>query len=245
MTEFSLFIKDALAASLEIQKKLQKNSHSLYEKHAIGAGGDISYGVDLVAEEIYITYLSKYAKIDSEESGEIGDGKYTIYLDPLDGSDNFKTNFPYYGTSIALCLEEKTLVAIVVNLISSEVFIRTEQEFYKTYLNNLTCKQNIAENSSLSCVGIVEKAYDNPKKVAILKENGLKFRSPGAVALSLAYSHYVNYMLFFGTIRVYDMQAGLYICKDLHIYQDDEMTIISKDSDLFDKLCKLYNKEQI
>ena len=41
------------------------------------------------------------------------------------------------------------------------------------------------------------------------------------------------------------MQAGLYICKDLHIYQDDEMTIISKDSDLFDKLCKLYNKEQI
>ena len=245
MTEFDSFIKDAFAASLEIQKKLQQNSYSLYEKHALGAGGDISYGADLVAEEIYIAYLSKYAKIDSEESGLIGEGKYTIYLDPLDGSDNFKSNFPYYGASIALCLNDETLVAIVVNFISLEVFIRTESDFYKTYLNNLTCKQNILQNSSLSTIGIVEKAYDNPEKIALLKENGLKFRSPGAVALSLAYSYYVNYMLFFGTIRVYDMQAGLYICKDLHIYQDDEMTIISKDSDLFDKLCKLYNKEQI
>ena len=245
MIDFSLFIKDALEASLEIQQNLQDNSLSLYQKYDLGAGGDISYGVDLMAEKIYIFHLGKYAQIDSEESGLIGEGKYTIYLDPLDGSDNFKSNFPYYGASIALCLNDETLVAIVVNFISLEVFIRTETDFYKTYLNKLTCKQNIVQNSSLSTIGIVEKAYDNPEKIALLKENGLKFRSPGAVALSLAYSHYVNYMLFFGTIRVYDMQAGLYICKDLHIYQDDEMTIISKDSDLFDKLCKLYNKEQI
>ena len=243
MINFHSFIKDALAASLEIQKRLQQNSPSLYEKHTLGACGDISYGADLVAEAIYISHLGKYAKIDSEESGVIGDGKYTIYLDPLDGSENFKTNFPYYGASIALCLQENTVVAIVVNFISSEVFVRTENEFYKTYLNELTCKQSVADNSSLSSVGIVEKAYDNPQKLAVLKENRLKFRSPGAVALSLAYAYYVNYMLFFGTIRVYDMQAGLYICKDLHIYQDDEMTIVSKDSDLFDKLCKLYNKE--
>ncbi len=244
MTDFSSFIQDALAASFEIQQKLQENSSSLYQKYTLGAGGDISYGVDLMAEQIYLSHLSRYAKIDSEESGIIGDGKYTIYLDPLDGSDNFKSNFPYYGASIALCLDDETLVAIVVNFISLEVFVRTNTDFYKTYLNSLTCKQNILENSSLSTIGIVEKAYDNPEKIALLKENGLKFRSPGAVALSLAYASYVNYMLFFGTIRVYDMKAGLYICRGLHIYQDDEITIISKDLDLFAKLCKLYNKEQ-
>jgi len=244
MIDFSSFIEDALVASLEIQQKFQENSPFLYQKHTLGAGGDISYGADLLAEQIYISYLSKYAKIDSEESGVVGNGEYTIYLDPLDGSDNFKSNFPYYGASIALCLANETLVAIVVNFISLEVFIRTNKDFYKNYLHRLTCKQNILQNGSLSSIGIVEKAYDNPQMIAVLKENGLKFRSPGAVALSLVYAHYVNYVLFFGTIRVYDMKAGLYICKDLHLYQDDEITIISKDQDLFAKLCKLYNKEQ-
>ena len=206
MITLSLFIEDAIRASLEIHNKLQKNSSSLYEKHTLGAGGDISYGVDLMSEKIYISYLAKYAKIDSEESGLIGEGKYTIYLDPLDGSDNFKSCFPYYGSSIALCLGSDTLVAIIVNFVSMELFVKTEQEFYKTYLNNLTCKQNVIKNSSLFSIGIAEKAYDNLKKSALLKENGLKFRSPGAMALSLAYAHYVNYVLFFGTIRVYDVK---------------------------------------
>lgn len=240
---FTSFIEDAITASIKIQKKLQKNSSSLYEKHTIGAGGDVSYGADLMAEEIYVTYLKKHAKIDSEESGIIGDGEFTVYLDPLDGSDNFKTNFPYYGSSIALCNNDKTLVAMVVNFISSELFIRTDTEFYKTYLNDLTCKTDVVSNSSLSSIGIVEKAYADPQKTVPLKENNLKFRSPGAVALSMAYAHYVKYMLFFGTIRVYDMQAGLYMCKDLNVYTDDEIVIISKDIDLFKKLCKLYNKE--
>ncbi len=243
MIDISSFIKDALEASLEIQKTLQKNSSSLYEKLQIGAGGDISYGADIVAEEIYVTYLSKYAKIDSEESGVIGEGVYTIYLDPLDGSDNFKTNFPYYGASIALCLGDETLAAVIVNFISSEFFVKTSKEFYKTYLYDKNSKSDVLSNSSLASVGIVEKAYVDPQKTMLLKENHLKFRSPGAVALSLAYAHYVKYMLFFGTIRVYDMQAGLYMCEDLNVYIDDEIIIISKDDDLFKKLCKLYNKE--
>ena len=242
---FTSFIEDAISASLKIQEKLLQNSPSLYEKLEIGAGGDISYGADIMAEEIYVSYLKKYAKIDSEESGVIGDGEYTIYLDPLDGSDNFKTNFPYYGSSIALCNGEETLVAIIVNFISSEIFIRTQKEFYKTYLNDPTCKIDVVKNSSLSSVGIVEKAYADPQKAALLKEKNLKFRSPGAIALSLAYAHYVKYMLFFGTIRIYDMQAGLYMCKDLNVYKDDEIVIISKDDDLFKKLCKLYNKETV
>jgi myo-inositol-1(or 4)-monophosphatase len=243
MSYFRDFIKDALEASLLIQQNLRNNSSDLYSMHDIGAGGDISYGMDLMAERIYIDFLQKYAKIDSEESGVIGDGLYTLYIDPLDGSDNFKSNIPYYGASLALCDLQNTLVAIVVNFVSSEVFIRYENQFYKTYLYDLTCKQNVTDNSSLFTVGIVEKAYDNPEKIALLKQNGLKFRSPGAIALSLAYAHYVKYVLFFGTIRVYDMQAGLYLCKDLYIYQDDGITIISKEFVVFEQLCRLYDKD--
>ena len=141
MIDHSSFIQDALRASLEIKNKLLLDSPKLYEKWSQGAGGDISYGADLIAEEIYVSFLKKYAKIDSEESGIIGEGNYTIYLDPLDGSDNFKTNFPYYGSSIALCLGDITIIALVANFISSEVFIKSEGELYKTFLYDLTCKQ--------------------------------------------------------------------------------------------------------
>ena len=245
MQNLENFITDAIKASSLIQKELRDDAPSLYEKHSVGAGGDISYGADLLAEKIYIEHLQKYAKIDSEESGVVGEGRYTIYLDPLDGSDNFKSNFPYYGSSIALCEGEETIAAIIVNFISSEVFVRTQIAFYKTYLYDLTYKVDVTANRSLRSAGIVEKAYAHPDKTELLKKERLKFRSPGAVALSLAYAHYVKYMLFFGTIRIYDMQAGLYICKDLNVYVDDDIVIVSKDDNLFKKLCKIYNKESI
>jgi myo-inositol-1(or 4)-monophosphatase len=243
MNPYSRFIKDAIDASLMIQKTLRQNSPNLYIQHFIGAGGDLSYGVDIMAESIYIEYLGKYAKIDSEESGVIGEGELTLYLDPLDGSDNFKSNLPYYGASLALCKDNDTVVALVVNFISSEIFVKTKFDSYKTYLDRPTYKESFLISHSLQSVGIVEKAYDNPDKVAVLKSNGLKFRSPGAIALSLAYAHYVKYVLFFGTMRAYDMKAGLFLCDDLHIYQDDGITIISKEIGLFEQLCKLFVKE--
>jgi myo-inositol-1(or 4)-monophosphatase len=242
MIDFKLFVKDAVNASALIAKNLQKHSADLYTKHDVGAGGDVSYGADLMAENIYVEYLAQYAQIISEESGVIGEGRYQIYLDPLDGSDNFKANIPYYGSSIALVLDEVTLVALVVNFISREVFVRDHELLYKTYLHEPTYKEEIVP-TTYSSLGIVEKAYANPQGVALLHQKHLKFRSPGAVALSLASAFYVKYMLFFGTIRIYDIQAGLFLCKDMYLYKDDDMMIVARSQDIFETLCKLFHKE--
>lgn len=242
MINFKLFVQDALEASTLIANTLKERSKDLFFTYNVGAGGDISSGADLMAEKIYVQYLAKYAQIISEESGVIGEGKYQIYLDPLDGSDNFKANIPYYGASIALSLDETPLVAIIVNFVSNEVFIRDQEQLYKTYLYDSKKIEEI-QSTTYSSLGIVEKAYANPNAVALLHQNHLKFRSPGAVALSLACTFYVKYMLFFGTIRIYDIQAALFLCKDMYLYKDDDMMIVSRSKDLFQTLCKLFHKE--
>lgn len=97
------FIQATLNAGLQIALALNARMPNLYEKHARGAGGDISIGADLLSEEIFITQLSAFGNIDSEEAGFMDNKKaHTIVIDPLDGSDNFVSGIPYYGASVAL-----------------------------------------------------------------------------------------------------------------------------------------------
>ena len=37
-------------------------------------------------------------------------------------------------------------------------------------------------------------------------------------------------------MRQYDLEAGLFMCEDLHVYKDDEHIIISKDKDVFERV---------
>ncbi len=231
------FINSSFSACKEIAKSLKNtNEELLLEEYSEGYGGDVSIGADLLAEEILVKHLSVYGEILSEESGHIGKGKYKIIIDPLDGSDNFKNQFPYYGTSIALLDGKTTLCAVVCNFVNGDFFIRYEEEFTCKNIFDNTIKTQMLRDSS---IGLFEKAYYNPKTVAKLKENNLKFRSPGAVALSIAYAHYVKYVLFLGTMRDYDIVAGMYICKDLFYYKDENCIIISKDKETFETLCKI------
>jgi len=233
--------QDFIDASFEACKNItsiftQSDTSVLFQEHSEGYGGDISIGADLIAEDILYKHLSSFGKILSEESGFLGDGDNTIIIDPLDGSDNFKSQFPYYGTSIALVNDTTTLCAIVCNFVNGDFFVRSDDKLTCKNIFNLTNKTFTPTPSN---IGLFEKAYYNPEIAVILKENNLKFRSPGAVALSLAYAHYVKYVLFLGTMRDYDIVAGMHICKNLYTYKDDTCIIISKDQTTFEKLYKL------
>jgi len=78
-------------------------------------------------------------------------------------------------------------------------------------------------------VAIFEKAYNNPRIMEALYKKGYKFRSPGAVALSLAYSRNAKFFLYVGEYRDYDFKAGLAICKDMNIIKEDRFIVVSKD----------------
>jgi myo-inositol-1(or 4)-monophosphatase len=237
------FVTAAIAACQEVQALLQEGDSSLFILHDQGAGGDISNGADLRAEAICYRHLSPYGSIFSEESGWMtSESSINILLDPLDGSDNFVSKFPYYGISIARVFDGETTEALVCNFANGDLFVRTVQEYFKTTLQNPSQKHKIMTNHCAK-TGLFEKAPEHPDLIQKLMLNKLKFRSPGALALSLAYAPYVKYVLFLGTMRPYDIQAGLYLSKHLHVFRDDRYILISADKELFEQIRLIVEKE--
>jgi myo-inositol-1(or 4)-monophosphatase len=237
------FIHAAILACQEVDALIKEGNSSLFVLHERGAGGDISNGVDLRAEAICFARLSPYGSIFSEESGWMSPlSDITVFLDPIDGSDNFVSKLPYYGISIARVTNGKTTEALVCNLANGDLFVRTEDQYYRTTLQNPFVKYEITVNPSTK-VGLFEKAPEHPDLVKKLMEKKLKFRSPGALALSLAYAPYVKYVLFLGTMRPYDIQAGLYLSENLHVFSDDRYILICADKELFEQIRSIVEKE--
>lgn len=230
---YKSFIQKTLQANKKIKQHIQYNlqKKDYQDSGTRGAGGDISKEIDLVAENIFISYLSSFGDIISEESGFTASNEKkmildaTIIIDPLDGSDNFLSNLPYYGTSVSLKINNITTLAIVYNLIDNSYIFRTPS------LTN--CYQN---NFLESNFGIFERAYTRPDIVEKLYLLKLKFRSPGATALSLATAHNYNFFLLAGKMREYDIDAGLFICNDLNIFQNKEFLLVSKNIVIFENI---------
>lgn len=237
------FIQSAILACQEVDALVKEGHSSLFLLHERGMGGDISNGADLRAEAICFSHLSPYGSIFSEESGWMSpQSDITIFLDPIDGSDNFVSQLPYYGVSIARVCGNKTTEALVCNLANGDLFIRTEDEYYRTTLKNPLEKHKIVISLSAK-VGLFEKAPEHPDLIKKLMAKRLKFRSPGALALSLAYAPYVKYVLFLGTMRPYDIQAGLYLSEHLHLFCDDRYLLLCADKELFEQIRSIVEKE--
>jgi myo-inositol-1(or 4)-monophosphatase len=234
------FIQACIKANEEIATALKKGfDASWFEKTEVGAGGDVSSKLDLMAEAIFVKHLSHFGQIESEESGIIGEGAEKIIIDPIDGSSNALSLFPFYGTSVAKVNAEGILdAAIVCNLANTDIFFTTISNGIQQ--GKLFSSIFYAPHTSPKAeVGLFEKAYANEKLVAALDEQKLKFRAPGAIALSLAYARSVNYVLFVGTFRIYDFAAGLALCEGLEVIVEEDYVIVSKEKVIAHKIEKL------
>ena len=166
----SAFLHQAVLATREIINVLQQNEHSLYALHNVGAGGDVSIGADLLSERIYAEHLLPLASIDSEESGFLqGNGSDTIVLDPLDGSDNFLSHIPYYGSSLALYdASGEVKEAVIFNFCTKEAFarIRTDENtiaihvHIESYLDEIQAKLHKNLSFIESRGSVIANAHD-------------------------------------------------------------------------------------
>jgi myo-inositol-1(or 4)-monophosphatase len=74
---------------------------------ARGEGGDDTTAIDAAAERVILARFDGVdATILSEEIGEVGDGKWRIVIDPIDGSLNAKRGIPFFSVSIAIAAGE-------------------------------------------------------------------------------------------------------------------------------------------
>ena len=187
----------------------------------------MSREVDIMAEKIFIKYLGSFGKIHSEESGEIGEGAYRIILDPIDGSDNFLSQIPYFGASIALEVEGEVLVGIISNFANGDIFVKTKEYFRVAKMDTSIFQDEVL--NICSNVGIFERAYRSKNYAKKLYDARIKYRIPGASALSLAYAHRVDFVIFEGEMRDYDSKAGLFMCENLYKYEYNDLILICKD----------------
>jgi myo-inositol-1(or 4)-monophosphatase len=67
------------------------------------AGGDDTVALDEAAETATLAHFDRDdVRIVSEEIGVRGDGRYTVVVDPIDGSQNAERGLPYFGLSVAV-----------------------------------------------------------------------------------------------------------------------------------------------
>lgn len=229
-------IKNAvIKANIEVLNYLKnslKKDDFIYTNQ-IGFGGDNSLKIDIIFENIFIEHLKEFGNIFSEECGFKDFKKdITFIIDPLDGSNNFFSNLPYYGTSVAIKKGEDIIGGFVANLALETLVYRflDDEVVYLSLNSNKELKNRI--NSS-SKVAVFERGYKYSDICKILNDKNIKFRVLGATAISLANARDYDFVLFMGELRAFDIDAAMYICKDLYKIVKNNLIFITKSKDCF------------
>ncbi len=149
--------------------------------------------VDVLAEDVVIEYLKK-EKIDitllSEEVGELQIGaksKYTLVLDPVDGTTNAVRGLPFFTTSIAIAKGNKfedLVFGYVRNYLADEIFYVDQN---RAFFNNKKCSSSSCRSPYGALVSLYSYRNVNYEQIRkIIKKIG-KMRLFGAVSLELMY----------------------------------------------------------
>jgi myo-inositol-1(or 4)-monophosphatase len=68
-----------------------------------GKGGDVTAALDEAAESAALAHFAREdVRIVSEEIGHTGAGRYTLVVDPIDGSQNAERGIPYFCLCVAV-----------------------------------------------------------------------------------------------------------------------------------------------
>ncbi len=120
-----------LEAAKRAERAVTKVSNSRERSRTVGIGasGDATLVADRDAEAAILEVLSHAGelRIVSEERGVVGNkgARWSVLVDPLDGSSNFERGIPFYCTSIAVLEGDRVRdarYAIVRNLVNGDVY---------------------------------------------------------------------------------------------------------------------------
>lgn len=124
----------------KVRSTIKKDGHKLGKTVMLGADGTPTKYIDKIAEDVAVKTIKK-SKISinllSEEIGFIDNGgKYTIVLDPVDGTRNLYRGIPFYAISLGIGSSVLTDVSygIVKNIATGDIFVA--EKGYGAFLNN-------------------------------------------------------------------------------------------------------------
>ena len=215
----------------EASKKIYENVKDLAgTKHAagdfgVGAGGDISRNIDIVAEKTVLDYLKEIdfeCIVLGEECGRVeisNNPKGFVIMDAIDGSANAVRGVPFFCSSLAFATGNKLSSitdGVITDLSNGEMYWASKNK--GAFFNNKQIKVH-KEDPIYKIVGINTSGatIDMMKRLHPIFENHNHTRHFGANALEMALFARGLMDVFIdlrNKIRIQDIAAGYLIVKE-------------------------------
>ena len=223
---------------MEVVEILREASNRIYENvkdlagtddaagdFGVGAGGDISRNIDIIAEKTVLDYLKEInfeCTVLGEECGrvELTDSpKGFVIMDAIDGSANAVRGVPFFCSSLAFATENKLSSitdGVITNLSNGEMYWASKNK--GAYHNNKQIKVH-KKNPIYKIIGINTSgaSINLMKKLNPIYENYDHTRHFGANALEMAMFARGLMDIFIDLrdkIRIQDIAAGYVIVKE-------------------------------
>jgi len=225
---------DWLEIIQECSQKIRKEALTLYGSpeaavgFGVGAGGDITKKIDLVAEKALIDCLNEHeisCTLVSEEAGiqKIGSEPSEFYVttDPVDGTTNAVRGIPFMATVIAVSRGpwlRDVETALVSDLFHNITY--TAQKNGGAFRNGERIKPSETSDLEEALIGVDLNTFKIEELVAKLEglfKRGKHFRHFGANALDICYVADGSTDAFIdirGKLRVTDMAASYLILRE-------------------------------
>ncbi len=183
---------------------------------------DYASEVDSLAEKEIIRELRRAFPDHAflcEESGALGQARYTFVIDPLDGTSNFLHGIPHYAVSIGLLEGDEPLHAVVYDPQRNEIF--TASRGSGAFLNERRIR--ISARSELEGAMLVtgfpprERKRLRPQLDAVhsLLDEAEDIRRTGSAALDLAYVACGRADAYFEAgVKPWDIAAGMLLVRE-------------------------------
>ncbi|MHA1650008.1 MAG: inositol monophosphatase family protein [Candidatus Helarchaeota archaeon] len=198
--------------------------------------------IDVLAEDIVIKWLKKEnisVTLISEEVGELKIGsnpKYTVVLDPIDGTTNSIKALPFFSTSIGIAQGDKIqdlIFGYVRNYLTGEVFYVNQEG---AYLNERKCVSSPCTYLGRALISLYSYNYVNFYLIKKILRKIRKMRLFGAVSIELTYvgcNKLDGLIDLRGDLSITDIAAGiLFLQKAGGVVSDANGDIISGKLDL-------------
>ena len=196
------------------------------EKFEIGAGGDVSTKIDLIAERSVFDTLKKNLFVPNVVGEECGlvEGKDTglIVMDGVDGTTNANCGLPFYCCSLAYSHDmnlTSVTDSVVFNLVSGDIFYASKSK--GSFMNDKrlsTAKDpSLTINEMVIGLNISGLSKEHFNAISNLVSSISHIRHLGANALELCYfarGSIDAYIDIRGKIRSIDMAACYLIAKE-------------------------------
>jgi myo-inositol-1(or 4)-monophosphatase len=192
----------------------------------IGAGGDLTSKIDLVAENAVLNTISKFdfrPTVIGEECGTIDGGDGFLVMDAVDGTTNAIRGIPFSCCSLAYATHHRLSSvndAVIVDLNTGDIYESSMNKGASMNGTTLRIKKDEvigSKNELVVGLNISGMGSTSTEKLAKIISIGLHIRHLGANALELCYfarGLIDMYIDLRGKIRVTDLAAGYLIVKE-------------------------------